>query len=44
MDRKIKDLQKTTKSLAKKESALLKEDKKHDKVIEKAKKMKSGRC
>lgn len=35
MDAKIKSLQKDTKKLAKKESALLKEDKKHDKKIDK---------
>lgn len=44
MDKKIKALQKDTKKLAKKETSLLKEDKKHDKVIEKAKKMKKGKC
>jgi hypothetical protein len=39
MDKKIKSLEKGTKALLKKESALLKEDKTHDKVIDKAKKM-----
>lgn len=43
MDKKIKSLQKDTKKLVKKEASLLKEDKKHDKVIDKAKKMK-GKC
>lgn len=38
MDRKIKDLQKSTKQLVKKEESFLKEDKKHNKVIDKAKK------
>jgi hypothetical protein len=37
MDRAIKSIQKDTKKLAKKESALLKEDQKHDRVIRKAK-------
>jgi hypothetical protein len=37
MDKKIKKLQKDTKKLAKQEASLLKEDKKHDKVIDKAK-------
>ncbi len=44
MDRKIKDIQKTTKSLAKKESALLKMDKRQDKIVDKAKKMKKKGC
>lgn len=44
MHSKIKSLQKDTKKLAKKESALLKEDKKHDKIVEKAKAMKKGKC
>ena len=44
MDKKIKALQKDTKKLAKKESALLKEDKKHDKVIAKAKMKMKGKC
>lgn len=44
MDKKIKALQKDTKKLEKKEMALLKEDKKHDKIIDKAKaKMKAKR-
>lgn len=44
MDKKIKALQKDTKKLAKKESSLLREDKKHDKVIDKAKKKMKGKC
>ena len=44
MDAKIKKLQKKTKSLAKDESKLLKEDKKHDKVIDKAKMKMKGKC
>ena len=38
MDKKIKQLQKKTKSLEKDEAKLLREDKKHDKIIDKAKK------
>jgi len=38
MDAKIKKIQKKTKSLQKDEAALLKMDKKHDKIIKKAKK------
>lgn len=38
MDEKIRKLQKMTRDLSKKEAALLKEDRKHDKIIEKAKK------
>jgi hypothetical protein len=44
MDKKIMSLQKDTKKLAKKEAALLKEDKRHDKVIDKAKKKMKGKC
>lgn len=44
MDAKIKSLQKDTKKLAKKEASLLKEDKKHDKIIDRAKKMNKGKC
>ena len=44
MDKKIKSLQKDTQKLAKKESALLKEDKRHDKIIDKAKKKMKGKC
>jgi hypothetical protein len=46
MDEKIKSLQKDTRKLAKKEASLLREDKKHDKVIDRAKKkMKmKGKC
>ena len=43
MDKKIKALQRDTKKLEKKEAALLKEDKLHDRIIAKAKKMK-GKC
>ncbi len=35
MDKKIKELQKGTKKLAKQESSLLKMDKKHDKKLDK---------
>lgn len=38
MDSRIKKLQKDTKKIMKEEFSLLKEDKRHDKVIEKAKK------
>jgi hypothetical protein len=38
MDRKIKSMQKVTRDLAKKESSLLKEDKKRDKVCDMGKK------
>jgi len=44
MDKKIKSLQKDTKKLANKEASLLREDKKHDRIIEKAKSMKKGKC
>lgn len=37
MDKKIKSIQKDTKKLMSKEKSLLKEDKKHDKIISKAK-------
>ena len=37
MDKKIKALQKDTKGLMKKESSLLKEDKRHDRIIDNAK-------
>jgi hypothetical protein len=40
MDKKIKALQKKTKGLEKAESSLLKADKKNDKIVDKAKKMK----
>jgi hypothetical protein len=43
MDKKIKKLQKDTSKIVKQEKSLLKEDKKHDKIIDKAKKMK-GKC
>lgn len=39
MDKKIKDIQKTTKKLEKKESKLLSADHKRDKVCEMGKKM-----
>jgi hypothetical protein len=44
MDKKIKKLQKDTKKIVKEESSLLKEDKRHDKVIDKAKKKMKGKC
>lgn len=44
MDAKIKSLQKDTKKLAKKEESLLKEDKRHDKLIDKAKKKMKEKC
>lgn len=44
MDKKIKKLQKDTAKIAKEEKSLLKEDKKHDKLIEKAKHKMKGKC
>ncbi len=44
MDKKIHKLQKTTKKLEKEEASLLREDKKHDKLIAKAKKKMKGKC
>ena len=44
MDKKIKALQKDTAKLAKKEASLLREDKRHDKVIDRAKKKMKGKC
>lgn len=44
MDKKIKNLQSQTKKLVKEEASLLREDKKHDKVIDKAKKKMKGKC
>lgn len=44
MDKKIKKLQKSTDKVVKEEKSLLKADKKHDKIIDKAKKMKKGKC
>lgn len=44
MDKKIKAIQKDTKNLAKKESSLLKADKKNDKVVDKAKMKMKGKC
>jgi len=44
MDKKIKSLQKDTKKLEKKEASLLREDKKHDKLIDKAKKKMKDKC
>ncbi len=44
MDKKIKAIQKKTKGLAKAESALLKADKKNDKIVSSAKKMKKKGC
>jgi hypothetical protein len=43
MDKKIKKLQRDTKKIMKEESSLLKEDKKHDKIIDKAKKKMHGK-
>jgi len=43
MDKKIKAIMKDTKKIEKKESSLLKADKKNDKIVDKAKKMK-GKC
>ncbi len=37
MDKKIKKLTRDTQKIVKQEKSLLKEDKKHDKIIEKAK-------
>jgi len=39
MDSAIKKLQKDTKKVVKQEASLLKEDRKHDRVIDKAKKI-----
>jgi hypothetical protein len=44
MDKKIKKIQKDTKKLAHEESQLLKIDKKHDKIIDKAKMKMKGKC
>jgi len=44
MDKKIKKLQTATGKLVKQEASLLKEDKKHDKVIDKAKAKMKGKC
>ena len=44
MDKKIEKIQKDTKDLQKQEGELLKMDKKHDKVIAKAKKKMKGKC
>ena len=44
MDKQIKKLQKKTKTILKDEKHLLKEDKKHDKVIDKAKMKVKGKC
>lgn len=43
VDKKIKKLQKDTKKIVKEEASLLKMDKKHDKIIEKAKKKLKGK-
>jgi len=42
MDKKIKKLQKDTKKIMKQESLLLKEDKKQDKIVDKAKQKLKG--
>lgn len=44
MDKQIKKLKTATKGLIKKEESLLKQDKKHDKVIDKAKMKMKGKC
>ena len=44
MDKKIKKIMSTTKKLGKQESSLLKDDKKNDKIVDKAKKMKKKAC
>ena len=44
MDKKIKSLMKDTKKIEKKEKSLLKEDKSHDMIIDKAKKKMKGKC
>ncbi|GEM_PF-2940981 len=44
MDKKIKAILKTTKKLGKQESSLLKADKKQDKIVDKAQKMKKKAC
>ena len=44
MDKQIKKLKTATKSLVKKEESLLKQDKKHDKIIDKAKAKMKGKC
>ncbi len=44
MDKSIKKLQKKTKAIVKDESKLLKQDKKNDKIIDKAKIKMKGKC
>jgi hypothetical protein len=44
MDKKIKKLIDKTRNIERSEKSLLKEDKKHDKVIDKAKKKMKGKC
>ena len=44
MDKKIKELQKSTHKLMKKEAALLKADRKNDKIVDKAKAKMKGKC
>lgn len=44
MDKKIKKIQKKTKSLEKDEAQLLKMDKNHDKILDKAKKKMKEKC
>lgn len=44
MDKKIKKIIKDTKKLEGREKTLLKEDKRHDKIVDKAKKMKMKKC
>jgi hypothetical protein len=44
MDKKIKELQKSTQKLVKKEADLLKADRKNDKIVDKAKAKMKGKC
>lgn len=44
MDKKIKKLKRDTKKILTEEASLLKEDKRHDRVIDKAKKKMKGKC
>ena len=44
MDKKIKKILKTEEDTVKKTKGLLKEDKKHDKIIDKAKHKMKGKC
>ncbi len=44
MDKKIKQVMKDTKKVVKEEKSLLKMDKKHDKIVDKAKAKMKGKC